>query len=81
MRFMEWWKRHAPWSFINTDTEIHSFWLGLFRSFPAPWPERYQITKETEYDPRKELHYYAFGRSLGLLLDGFLYYGLYRLFS
>jgi len=72
------WKSIAPWSFLNTDLEIHSFWIGVLQAFPLPLLVflPYRIIPETEYDPRKELHYYALGRSVGVLLSIGFWIGL-----
>lgn len=68
-------------SIMNTDKEKHAFIIGLLETFPLPWRARYRVTKDSEYDPRWELHYYLFGQKTGLVLDTLLYYGLYRLFT
>ena len=65
---------------MNTGEEKHAFIMGLLETFPIPWPARYHVSKDSEYDPRFELHYYLFGRSLGFLLDVPLFYSLFRLF-
>lgn len=61
-----WWQRHAPWSFLNTSEEWHAFVIGWAET-TCPWWARYRVTKEAEYTPAKEYHYYAFGRVMGLL--------------
>ena len=55
-----------PWSFCNTPEEYHALVIGWAEA-ACPWPARYRCTKEAEYTPTKEYHYYAFGRVLGFL--------------
>lgn len=45
--------------------ERHSFLIGLFEVL-CPWPARYKITRQTEFKPFREHHYYLAGRWIGL---------------
>lgn len=69
------------WSFMNTDKEKHAAIIGFFETWPIPWPARFKLTKDSEYDARDEYHYYLMGRSFGFLLDIPLYYGIVQLFT
>lgn len=55
-----------PFSFMNTPEEWHAFVLGWAET-ACPWWARYRCTKQAEYTPRQEYHYYAFGRVLGFI--------------
>ena len=59
-------KKSRCFSFMNTPEEWHAFVLGWAET-ACPWWARYRITKQAEYTPRKEYHYYAFGRVIGFL--------------
>lgn len=55
-----------PFSILSTDEEWHAFVIG-WAEVCCPWPARYRCTKEAEYTPAKEYHYYACGRVVGFL--------------
>lgn len=48
-----------------TTDELHSFLIGLFEVL-CPWPARYRITRQAEFTPHREHHYYLAGRWIGL---------------
>jgi len=47
-------------SSMSTE-ERHSFSIGLFQTL-CPWPARYRITRQAEFKPHKEQHYYLAGK-------------------
>jgi len=50
-----------------SSEEWHSFLIGLFEVL-CPWPARYRITRQSDFKPFKEHHYYLGGRVAGFLL-------------
>lgn len=58
------WQKYAPFSFLSTSEEWHAFVIG-WAEISCPWWARYRVTKEAEYTPAREYHYYAFGRVIG----------------
>lgn len=53
-------------TFLNTYDEWHAFAEG-FCEVLCPWPARYQPSEDLLDALRREHHYYAFGRALGVL--------------
>ncbi|GAI03670.1 unnamed protein product, partial [marine sediment metagenome] len=45
-----------------SSEEWHSFLIGLFEVL-CPWPARYRITRQSDFKPFKEHHYYLGGRA------------------
>ncbi len=48
-----------------SSEERHSFLIGLFEVL-CPWPARYHITRQSQFNPFREHHYYLAGRWIGL---------------
>jgi len=50
-----------------SSEEWHSFLIGFFEVL-CPWPARYRITRESQFKPFKEHHYYLGGRASGFII-------------
>ena len=55
-----------PSAFLDCYQEWHAFVEG-FCEVLCPWPARYGLSGQLLDDLKKDHHYYAFGRALGVI--------------